>query len=61
MPLGLQYLAELSPLRHYMDAILGIFFKGVGLDMLWHRVVAMAVIGVALLAGGILQLRRRMR
>jgi hypothetical protein len=44
-----------------MDAILGIFFKGVGLDMLWHRVVAMAVIGVALLAGGILQLRRRMR
>jgi hypothetical protein len=29
--------------------------------MLWHRVVAMAVIGVALLAGGILQLRRRMR
>ena len=61
MPLGLQYLAELSPLRHYMDAVLGIFFKGVGLEMLWHRVAAMAVIGVALLAGGILQLRRRMR
>ncbi|TAK00756.1 MAG: ABC transporter permease, partial [Candidatus Manganitrophaceae bacterium] len=31
MPVGLQYLAELSPLRHYMDAVLGIFLKGVGI------------------------------
>lgn len=51
MPVGLQYLAALSPLRHYMEAILGIFFKGVGLEVLWPSLAAMAAIGAALLGG----------
>lgn len=59
MPLWLQYLAELSPLRHYMDAVLGLFLKGVGLDVLWPRLVAMAAIGSALLALSVWRFRRR--
>ncbi|MFZ5862357.1 MAG: ABC transporter permease [Nitrospirota bacterium] len=61
MPVWLQYLAELSPLTHYMDATLGIFLKGVGMEVLWHPLAAISLIASALLAGGILQLRRRMR
>lgn len=60
MPVALQYLAALSPLRHYMEAILGIFFKGAGLEMLWPRLLAMIAIGVALLAVCVVRFKRRM-
>lgn len=60
MPVWLQYLAELSPLRHYMEVVLGIFFKGVGIEILWPRLVAMAAIGVVLLALGIGRFRRHL-
>lgn len=58
MPLGLQFLAELSPLRHYIEAILGIFFKGTGLNVLWPRLVAMGMIGTALLGFSLLRFHR---
>ena len=58
MPTGLQYLAELSPLRHYMDALLGLFLKGVGLDVLWPRLVAMLGIGGVLLGLSVRRFRR---
>ncbi len=60
MPAWLQYLAELSPLTHYMEAVLGIFLKGVGMETLWRPLAAIVLIASALLAGGVLQLRRRM-
>jgi ABC-2 type transport system permease protein len=50
MPLWLQYLAELSPLRHYMDVILGVFLKGAGLPELWPQALALLAIGTALYA-----------
>lgn len=58
MPPWLQFTASLSPLRHYMDAVLGIFFKGVGLDILWPRLAAMTLIGIALLGAGLLRFRK---
>lgn len=58
MPSGLQYLAEASPLRHYMDAVLGLFLKGVGLDVLWPRLAAMLAIGAVLLALSVWRFRR---
>ncbi len=54
----LQYLAELSPLRHYMEVVLGLFLKGVGLEVLWPRLAAMVAIGVALLAVSVWRFRR---
>jgi ABC-2 type transport system permease protein len=60
MPVGLQYLAEESPLRHYMDAVLGIFLKGVGIDLLWNRLTAIALIAAGLLAISLFRLRRRL-
>lgn len=50
MPSALQYLSLASPLRHYMDVILGIFLKGVGLKELWPQAVALAGIGALLFA-----------
>lgn len=61
MPVWLQYVAQLSPLTHYMDALLGIFLKGVGLEVLWPRAAGIVLIAAVLLAAGMVQLRRRMR
>jgi ABC-2 type transport system permease protein len=50
MPEVLQRAAHLSPLRHYMDVILGVFLKGAGLPELWPQALALLAIGTALYA-----------
>jgi ABC-2 type transport system permease protein len=50
MPEPVQWLTLLNPLRYYMVVIRGIFMKGVGLAALWEQLVALAVIGVAVLS-----------
>ncbi len=58
MPPFLQWLSYLSPLRYYVDATLGIFLKGVGLDILWPQALALAVSSLLLLGIGTLRLRK---
>lgn len=48
MPTALQWLSLASPVRHYLDIVLGIFLKGVGLTELWPQVLALAGIGAGL-------------
>ncbi len=58
MPRFLQWLTYLSPLRYYVDATLGIFLKGVGLDILWPQALALAVYGLTLLVFSTLRFRK---
>jgi ABC-2 type transport system permease protein len=58
MPVGMQYLAELSPLRHYMELLLGVFLKGVGLEVLWSRFAALAAIAAVLLGVSLMRFHR---
>lgn len=58
MPPLLQWMTLLSPLRYYVDATLGIFLKGVGLDVLWPQALALAAMGTILLGSGVLRLRK---
>ncbi len=60
MPPAVQYLSLLSPLRHYMEIGLGIFLKGVGIDVLWRPAAAMTVIGLAVLGFGLSRFRRQL-
>lgn len=48
MPDVLQKLSLLSPLRHYMEIILGVFLKGAGPSELWTQALALLAIGVVL-------------
>ncbi len=48
MPETLQTISLASPLRHYMDVILGIFLKGAGFAELWNQGLALAAIGAPL-------------
>lgn len=58
MPVILQALSLLSPLRYYTTIILGIFLKGVGLEVLWPETAALAVFAVALFWLSTRQIRR---
>jgi ABC-2 type transport system permease protein len=46
MPRPMQYLSYVSPLRYYLDIGLGIFLKGVGIEILWPQAAAMAGLGI---------------
>ena len=49
MPPWLQYLTYLSPLRYFLVVLRGTYLKGVGMEILWPQMVAMAALGLGLL------------
>jgi ABC-2 type transport system permease protein len=49
MPTTLRYLTNLDPLRFFLVVLRGTFIKGVGLDVLWPQMIAMAILGAATL------------
>lgn len=49
MPPFLQWLTYLSPLRYYVEATLGIFLKGVGVDVLWPQMLGLTLYGLIFL------------
>ncbi len=58
MPTFMQWLTYLSPLRYYMDAALGIFLKGVGLEILWPQALALTFYGLAFMGISTLRFRK---
>ena len=48
MPGALQFASLVSPLRYYMEVILGVFLKGAGFVDLWPQTLALVVIGAVL-------------
>ncbi len=58
MPDALQWFTYINPLRYYLVVIRGTFLKGVGLDVLWPDLSAMAVLATALLTVSILRFRK---
>jgi len=58
MPRPLQIVSLASPLRHYMEAILGIFLKGAGFADLWHQALALLAIGAVLFTSAVVAFRR---
>ncbi|MBZ5573651.1 MAG: ABC transporter permease [Acidobacteriia bacterium] len=58
MPQWLQYLTYLSPLRYFLVVLRGTYLKGVGLDILWPQMLAMAALGISLLAVAVLRFHK---
>jgi ABC-2 type transport system permease protein len=48
MPPVLQRLSLLSPVRHYLEILLAIFLKGVGIAVLWPQALTLAGLGAIL-------------
>ena len=49
MPTALQWFTNLDALRFYLVVLRGTFIKGVGLDVLWPQMIAMAILGAGTL------------
>jgi ABC-2 type transport system permease protein len=49
MPVAVQYLTYLDPLRYFMEIVRGVFLKGVGIEILWPKLLALFVYGVVVL------------
>jgi ABC-2 type transport system permease protein len=58
MPQWLQYLTYLSPLRYFLIVLRGTYLKGIGLDILWPQMAAMAGLGFSLLTVAILRFHK---
>ena len=49
MPLPVQYLTYLNPLRYFMEIVRGVFLKGVGVAVLWPQMLALLIYGTLIL------------
>jgi len=58
MPQVLQWLTYVDPLRYYLVIIRGTYLKGVGMDILWPQMVALAALGFGLLAIAVMRFRK---
>jgi len=58
MPVIFQYATLLNPVRHYLEIIRSIFLKGTGMEMLWPNLLALLVLGIALLSFATLRFRQ---
>ena len=50
MPQVIQWVTTIIPLRYFLVIVRGIFLKGVGFDVLWPQLLALAVWGAAVLS-----------
>lgn len=60
MPLPIQYLTYLNPVRYFMEVVRGLFLKGVGIETLWPQMLSMAVFGMAVLTISALRFHKRL-
>ncbi|MGO9775137.1 MAG: ABC transporter permease [Terracidiphilus sp.] len=58
MPHWMQLFSYVIPLRYFLIVIRGAYLKGVGMDILWPQMAAMAGLGIALLTAAILRFHK---
>ncbi len=60
MPVAVQFLTYLNPLRYFMQIVRGIFLKGIGVEYLWPQMLALLVFGIAILGMSALRFHKRL-
>lgn len=60
MPVAVQYLTYLNPVRYFMEIVRGIFLKGTGLVVVWPQMVALAIFGSLVITFSVLRFRKRL-
>lgn len=61
MPEWLQYITYINPLRYFIIVIRGVFLKGIGLEILWPEIVALAVLGGIAILFSSLRFQKRLK
>jgi len=60
MPLPVQFLTYLNPIRYFMEIVRGVFLKGTGIAVLWPQMAALLVLGSLILTLSSLRFRKRL-
>lgn len=60
MPETVQWVTYLNPMRYFMEVVRGIFLKGVGLDILWPQILALAILGTSILGLSAMRFKKRL-
>ena len=58
MPVALQWLTYINPLRYFLVVIRAVFLKGVGLEVLWPQMAALAALAAVMLTISVLRFRK---
>lgn len=58
MPQWMQYITYALPLRYFLVVLRGTYLKGVGMDILWPEMAAMAGLGVGMLTLAVLRFHK---
>lgn len=58
MPKAMQWFTYVNPLRYFLIILRGTFLKGVGFEILWPQMAALACLTVLLLTMGVLRFRK---
>jgi ABC-2 type transport system permease protein len=60
MPVFIQYITYLDPLRYFLEIVRGIFLKGAGLSTLWPQLSVLAFYGTAIMLLSALSFRKKL-
>jgi ABC-2 type transport system permease protein len=60
MPAVLRWFTLINPLRYFLVVIRSVMLKGVGVDVLWQPLAAMALLGLGMLMASVLRFRKSM-
>ncbi len=60
MPVSMQVLTYIDPVRYFMEIVRGIFLQGTGISTLWPQMVALAVFGVTILWLSVLRFHKQL-
>lgn len=58
MPLPVQWLTVINPVRWFMEIIRGLYLKGVGLSILWPQLLSLLAIGAVVLGVAVVRFRK---
>jgi ABC-2 type transport system permease protein len=60
MPPFLQFVSYFIPLRYYLVIMRSIILKGVGVEMIWNQLIALAIFAVVIMGAAALRFRKRL-
>lgn len=60
MPVAVQYMTYLNPLRYFIEIVRSIFLKGTGLLVLWPQLLALIAYGISLILLSAARFRKRL-
>src|SRR5262249_2036646 len=58
MPVAVQWLTYLNPLRYFVEIVRGLFLKGAGFETLWPQMGALALFGTGVLGLAVVRFRK---